>query len=92
MVSSMEKDCFNGTMAISLMVSFMKIIFMGRGPIHGKMVAGTRAIGIRIRCMDMDRLLGLMEECTKANTWMITRRDEESSNGQMVELMMVIGN
>ena len=92
MASSMEKDCFNGTMAISLMVSFMRIIFMGREPIHGKMVAGIKAIGIRIRCMGMDRLRGLMEECTKVNTLMIIKRVEESSNGLMVELMMVIGN
>ena len=70
----------------------MRIIFMGREPIPGKMVAGIKAIGIRIRCMGMDRLLGLMEECTKVNTLMIIKRVEESSNGLMVELMMVIGN
>ena len=92
MASNTEKDSFNGTMAINSMVSFMRIIFMGREPIHGKMVAGIRAIGIRIRCMGMDSLLGLMEECTKANTLMIIRKDEASSNGRMVELMMVIGN
>ena len=62
MAKSMALEFLTGVMDLPMRVIFRKIIFMGKVHIHGKMQDNILEIGKITKCMEAERLLGLMVE------------------------------
>ena len=65
--------------------------FMARGCINGMMEENMKAIGIRIKCMDMEYSVGRMEGFMRVNIIWIRRKGMVFSIGRMGGSIEVIG-
>ena len=71
--------------------SFIRIVFMVKGTINGRMEGNIREIGNIIKCMEKECLNERMERYLKGNTLMIKKMDLAVLLGQMEGNLLEIG-
>lgn len=86
-----EREYLYGAMIAHMKVSFLKITYMAKVSICGKMVECTMANGIIIKCMEKAYSPGRMVESTKGNMKMIKSRGSEFSRSETGESMKESG-
>ena len=78
-------------MEADIQAHLLIIVLKVRALMNGPMVESIQVIGSRIRCMGMVVFHGRMAGTTRANTWLIIKKDMEFLNLQTIQDMKVIG-
>lgn len=87
----MAKECISGKTVLATTASGIMEIFRATVITRGPMEGALKVIGIKIKCMEAENIIGKMVVLMKANTSWAKSKGSASTNGQTVESMRASG-